>query len=143
MGAHLLHLYFFTFLFFSTESVKSSPEKVCDSNKPDEVNSESELFGITTLQKIFRTVSAIESAPKSQSYECCETSSSSVSERNNYSENHVQEVEPTTNKTDFPKDKFNSTRIPSSFNSSVPFDQIDHPTKVISGIGDSSVGTPV
>lgn len=151
------------------------------------VSSETELFGITTLQKIFRTVSAIESSPQSKpargersSSVSCDTrpsngtaaaaaTTSPVAVRNcceanagedgpSMKNSDLQQVSNCGNcsKITMTTTNLRTTRrmstsaaaavaatSTSAFNSSVPVDQIDHAITIVSGLGDSNVGTPV
>lgn len=133
-----------SFLSFSTESEKSSPEKHMEPNKSEELRSDNELFGITTLQNIFRNVSSIESSqkpieekksPKKESPPAPILSSAAESSRRRCSVNLRSDLNGS-----YSIDTIKP--ISAVLNTNIPSDKSVH-SAVISGIGDANVGTPV
>lgn len=133
----------------STESVKSTPEKETTNPKPEE-NSENELFGITTLQNIFRSVSSIDSnqnksveSTKSLVRQTASVSSCCTSHENcriKVVKSHCRDLN--SSGVNSAKLVENAKSLAAVLHSSLPTDKVTH-SSVVSGFGDSNVGTPV
>lgn len=128
-----------------TESENSSPEKLSEQAKSDEVRSDNELFGITTLQNIFRNVSTIDSSQKP-----AEENKSKSPKKENQQPSNFGAPESSRRRCSVNlRSDTNGTYsidtikpISAILNTNIPSDKSVH-SAVISGIGDANVGTPV
>lgn len=114
--------------------------------KLEEVRPDNESFGITTLQNIFRNVSAIESSQKP-----VEEHKSRSPKKDNQPPPNFSGAESSRRRCSVNlRSDLNGTYsidsikpISAVLNTNIPSDKSVHSASVISGIGDANVGTPV
>ncbi len=133
---------------FSSESFKSTPEKLVKHMKTEDVHSESELFGVTTLQNIFRSVSSIESSHESVEEKALRKTSTCRDTSANSCCNEQENCSSKCNNSNTGDGIGNVSNIDNAKHLSAVLNPILTAEKsirssIVNGIGDSSVGTPV